>query len=105
MKLIPEGWRWPRIILHIFDHESTTVTLGLWLFIVASLAAFVVATDRRLTPDQWLWCVIISGILVGGVRVGKDLLSAAALKFNGGKPADFKEDKTDAPAPVPPAQP
>ncbi len=72
--------RLPRIVSHLFDHPSTTVTFGFWLFIVASFAAFFVASDRKLGADEWLWCVVFSSILIGGVRVGKDLLAAMAVK-------------------------
>lgn len=101
MKLVPDGWRWPRLVTHLFDHPSTTVTLGLWLFLIASWGAFMAASDRKLTPDMWLWCVIFSGVLVGGVRVGKDLIAAMALRLNGAKPAEElkkKEGQPDADA-------
>lgn len=101
MKLVPDGWRWPRLVTHLFDHPSTTISLGLWLFLVASWGAFIAASDRKLTPDMWLWCVIISGILVGGVKVTKSLLEAMELKLGGAKPADVVKEKTDAPPPQP----
>lgn len=102
MKLAPDGWRWPRIFSHLFDHPSTTITLGLWLFIVASWGSFFAVTDRKLTPDMWLWCVILSGILVGGVKVTKSLLEAMEMKLGGAKPADLVE-KPAAPGEPPKA--
>lgn len=101
MKLVPDGWRWPRLILHLFDHPSTTVSLGLWLFIVASWGCFAIRGGQRLEPEDWMICVGVSGILVGGVRFGKDMLSFFALKF-GSKIPDPKEAKPDA---VPVADP
>lgn len=97
--------RVPRLLLHVFDNESTTVTLGFWVFIVASLAAFVVAADRRLTPETWLWCVVLASILVGGKLVSKSILEAIEIKL-GGKP-NLKEEESDAkvPAVAPPANP
>lgn len=92
MKLVPEGWRWPRIVTHILDHESTTVTYGFMLFIVASLAAFI---TRQLTTDNWLWCVVFSTILIGGVRAGKDILAAMQMRLNGGKPAEALKENSD----------
>lgn len=98
MRLIPEGWRWPRIVTHILDHESTTVTFGFMLFIVASLAAFIA---QQITSDLWLWCVVFSTILIGGVRAGKDILAAMELRLTGKKPAEaLKEDKPDASSPA-----
>lgn len=101
IQVVPDGARWPRIVTHLLDHESTTVTFGFWLFIVASFAAFFVAGDRKLDASDWLWCVILSSILIGGVKVGKSMLEAMALKLGGGKPSDVKEEKTDDPAPQP----
>jgi hypothetical protein len=99
MKLVPDEWRWPRLFTHLFDHPSTTITLGLWLFLVASWGSFFAATDRKLTPDMWLWCVILSGILVGGVKVTKSLLEAMELKLGGAKPEDVRKEATaNAPA-------
>ena len=98
MKLVPDGWRWPRLVTHLFDHPSTTVTLGLWLFVVSSWGAFARRSGQRLEPADWMICIGLSGILVGGVRFGKDMLSFVALKF-GVKPPEPKEVKPDAPAP------
>lgn len=105
MKLIPDGWRWPRIVTHILDSESTTVTFGFMLFIVASVGAFIIheGLNHALTSDTWLWCVVLSSILIGGKLVTKSLLEAMELKM-GGKPAlDALDDapetkeKTNAP--------
>lgn len=91
--------RIPRLFTHVFDSESTTVTLGYWVFIVASLAAFIA---KLLTPDSWLWCVVLASILVGGKLVSKSILEAMEVKL-GGKPAlDEKppvEAKPNAPTP------
>ena len=87
-----ENLRLPRIVSHLFDHPSTTVTFGFWLFIVASFAAFFVASDRKLGADEWLWCVVFSSILIGGVRVGKDLLAAMAVKTGKALPPEEKKD-------------
>lgn len=104
MKLIPDGWRWPRIVTHVLDNESTTVTLGFWVFIVASLAAFLIheGNAHALNSDSWLWCVVLASILVGGKLVTKSLLEAMELKM-GGKP-DLKEPPAP-PAPAAPAAP
>lgn len=93
MKLAPDGWRWPRLVSHLFDHPSTTVSLGLWLFIVASWGAFLAANDRKLSAENWLWCVIFASVLVGGVRVGKNILEAMAMRVSGDKAADVLKAK------------
>lgn len=97
MKLVPDGWRWPRLVTHVLDSESTTVTLGYWVFIIASLAAFVV---KLLTPDSWLWCVVLASILVGGKLVTKSILEAMSLKL-GKAPEPEKETPPNGPTPVP----
>lgn len=107
MKLIPDGWRWPRIVTHVLDSESTTVTLGFWVFIVASLAAFLIheGNGHALSSDSWLWCVVLASILIGGKLVTKSLLEAMEMKL-GGKPAlDALDDQPPAPkeTPVAPA--
>lgn len=100
MKLVPEGWRWPRIVTHIVDHPSTTVTFGFMLFLTASVAAFILA---KIGAEMWLWCVVLSSILIGGVKVSKSILEAMQMKLGGAKPADLvKEVKPDA---VPVADP
>lgn len=106
MKLIPDGWRWPRIVTHVLDNESTTVTLGFWVFIVASLAAFLIheGNAHALNSDSWLWCVVLASILVGGKLVTKSLLEAMEMRM-GGKP-DLSEPEPPAPAaPATPPQP
>lgn len=80
--------RMPRIVSHVLDNESKSETLGFAVFVVASVKPGV-------TADQWLWCTVVSSILVGGKMVAKSLLEAMELKA-GIKP---KEDKADvAPA-------
>lgn len=92
----------PRILTHIFDSESTTVTYGFMLFIVASFGAFV---TKLLSPDSWLWCAVLAGILIGGKLVAKSLLEAMNLKL-GGKPAPevapaaAAQEVKDAPPPA-----
>lgn len=101
MKLVPDGWRWPRLVTHLFDHESTTVSLGLWTFIIASVQS--VRAPALYTADIWLWATGLSSILVGGVRAGKDILAFLAMKFGRQLPAESaaaprKEVSPDAPA-------
>ena len=96
MKLVPDGWRWPRIVTHLFDHESTTVTLGLWTFIIASVQS--IRAPQQYTAEIWLWSLGLASILVGGVRLGNQMIEALSIKF-GGKPAP--EVKPDAAPPAP----
>ena len=97
--------RFPRILSHIFDSESKTVSFGWWVFIVASCGAFLLKDGAPakaiLDPDTWLWCVVISSTLIGGKLVGETVLQARL----GGKSVP-KEIKPDAPQPAsaPPAQ-
>lgn len=92
--------RFPRIITHVLDSESTTVTFGFMLFIVASIAAFI---TKLLSPDSWLWCVVLASILIGGKLVTKSILEAIELKL-GGKP-DLTEPPAPPEAPAPPKVP
>ncbi len=89
MKLIPDGWRWPRIVTHIFDSESKTATLGYAIFIVASTGLF---RGRVIDADTWLICVTISSALIGGKLVGETVLAMRV-----GKAAPAQEVKPDAP--------
>lgn len=88
MKLVPDGWRWPRIVTHVVDSESKTATLGYMVFIVATAGLF---KARLIDADSWLICVAISSTLIGGKLVGETVL---AMKTG-------KVEKPDAP--VPPA--
>ena len=90
MKLVPDGWRWPRVVTHIFDSESKTATLGYGVFIVATTGLF---RGRIIDADTWLICVAISSTLIGGKLVGETVLAMKA-----GKAAPV-EVKPDAPAP------
>lgn len=97
--------RVPRLLVHIFDSESKTVSFGWWLFIVASCGAFLIREGQAhaLNADTWLWCVVLASILVGGKLVSESILGAVEMKLSGGKP---KEVKPDAPSPAaPPSQP
>lgn len=96
--VVPEGWRWPRLVSHLFDHESTTVTLGLWTFIIASVQS--IRAPQQYTAEIWLWSLGLCSILVGGVRLGNQMIEALSIKMNGGKlppEAPKKEAKPDAP--------
>lgn len=97
MKLAPDGWRWPRLITHIFDHPSTTVTFAFWAFFVATY--FI----RLVGGENWMIVFFVCALLLGGVRFGKDLLSFAAIRFGVKLPPDQekKEDKPNATPPQP----
>lgn len=72
MKLIPDGWRWPRIVSHVLDSESKTATLGYMVFVVATAGLF---KARLIDADSWLICVAISSTLIGGKLVGETVLA------------------------------
>lgn len=92
--------RVPRILSHVFDHPSTTVTLGYMVFLAATGGLFY---KRIIDADTWLWCTCISSILVGGKLVSKSMLEAIQMKITKGAvlPAEIspKEEKADAPTP------
>lgn len=97
----------PRILTHIFDSESTTVTFGFMLFLVASIGCFIIheGAAHALNADTWLWCVVLASILIGGKLVTKSILEAIELKL-GGKPdlteeLPAKEAKPDGSTPAP----
>ncbi len=81
----------PRILLHVFDSESKTATLGYMVFVVATTGLF---RGRIIDADTWLICVAIASTLIGGKLVGETVL---AIKL--GK----KEDKPNDPTPPPAA--
>lgn len=72
MKLVPDGWRWPRILSHVFDSESKTATLGYMVFVTATTGLF---HKRIIDADTWLICVAISSTLIGGKLVGETVLA------------------------------
>lgn len=82
MSIIPEGWRWPRIVTHVLDSESKTATLGYMIFIVATAGLF---KAHLITADTWLLCVAISSTLIGGKLVGETIL---AMKLGKDLPKD-----------------
>jgi len=88
MKLVPDDWRWPRIVTHILDSESKTATLGYMVFVVATTGLF---HKHIIDADTWLICVAISSTLIGGKLVGETVL---AMKM---KQLPPKEEKKDAP--------
>lgn len=69
--------RIPRILTHVLDHESTTVTLGFMVFLAATGGMFY---KRIIDADTWLWCVFIASLLVGGKLVSNSLLEALQIK-------------------------
>lgn len=86
MKIVPDGWRWPRIVTHVLDSESKTATLGYMVFVVATAGLF---KARLIDADSWLICVAISSTLIGGKLVGETVL---AMKTGKNAPAEAKPD-------------
>lgn len=84
MKLVPEGWRWPRIVTHVLDCDSKTATLGYMVFIVATAGLFY---NHIISSDTWLICVVISSTLIGGKLVGETILAAKLGKIKDEPPA------------------
>lgn len=93
IELVPEGFRWPRLVSHVVDSDSKTETLGFLVFFAATYGAFFVKeTDGTrvvhvVTSDQWMWSNVISSILIGGRMVTRSLLEAMQLKTTGKMPA------------------
>jgi len=92
MKLVPDGWRWPRIVTHLFDSESKTATLGYMVFVVATAGLF---KARLIDADTWLICVAISSTLIGGKLVGETVL---AMKTGKLAPAEKPNEPPAPPA-------
>ena len=76
----------PRILLHLFDSESKTATLGYMVFIVATTGLF---RGRIIDADTWLICVAISSTLIGGKLVGE---TGLAMKAGKAAPVEVKPD-------------
>ena len=88
MKLVPDGWRWPRIVTHVVDSESKTATLGYMVFLTATAGLF---KAHLISADTWLICVAISSTLIGGKLVGETVL---AMKMGKTPPPEVKPDAT-----------
>lgn len=82
--------RIPRIILHVFDSESKTATLGYMVFLTATTGLF---HGHVIDADTWLLCVSISSALIGGKLVGETMLN-----MRGAKKPDVKPDDPTPPA-------
>lgn len=87
----------PRVFWHVFNSESRKVTFGWWLFIVATWLTYI----EEVEETNWLICIILSTILIGGgtvtdeiIKVGRAWIDA---KVGGAKP------EPAAPAPSPEA--
>lgn len=97
MKLVPDGWRWPRAVTHVLDSESKSVGFGYQVFYAATYGAMFARKGGDvpvLDSDKWMFAVIVSSALVAG-KLGKEMLDAyLKAKFP-------KEDKPDAPTPQP----
>lgn len=70
MQLVPDGWRWPRIFVHLLDNESKSVTFGYMLYAGACYGAFVAkgvnGVGHVLGADEWLFATAFSSVLVAG---------------------------------------
>ena len=74
----------PKILLHVFDNESSTNTLGFLVFFTATAGLFAKAIDGKthiIDADTWLLCVAIATILVGGKLAATSVLEAIALRL------------------------
>lgn len=62
--------RLPRIITHVLDNESKTVTFGYMLYAGACYGAFIAkgpaGVGHVLSADEWLFATAFSSVLVGG---------------------------------------
>lgn len=67
----------PRLLLHVFDSESKTATLGYMIFLTASIGLF---HGRIIDADTWLLCTAIASTLIGGKLIGETVLSARFAK-------------------------
>ena len=104
--VVPDNWRWPRLLTHVFDNESTTISLGYLVFFAGVWGALFSREPgvnghpgaHSIPSDDLLWYVIFASILVGGKLVSNHLLEALQVKLGGGKPADAaKEVPPNAP--------
>ena len=64
--------RLPRLLTHVFDSESKSVTFGWVLFLTAT--ALYVARMPGFTVDVWQYALLISTLLVGGKVVKETIL-------------------------------
>lgn len=95
--------RLPRIVTHVLDNESKTVTFGYMLFASANYGAFIaknaVTGAHVLGADEFLFLSGFASILVGGK------LAAETMGARWGIKSDPVTEVTPnaAPAPVVPA--
>lgn len=79
MKLVPDGWRWPRAVTHVLDSESKSVGFGYQVFYAATYGAMVARKGKDLDvpvldSDKWMWATLIASVLVAG-KLGKEMLT------------------------------
>ncbi len=108
MRLVPEGWRWPRAVTHVLDSDSKTATLGFMIFGVATAGLFMPlpgpAAAHIINSNDWLICVAIASTLIGGKLVSEHVRETLALKLGVPAPAaNLKEVNPDAAQPTAPA--
>jgi hypothetical protein len=76
--------RVPRIISHVFDNESKSVTFGYMLYASANYGAFVAKTGAEgkhvLGADEFLFLAGFASILVGGKLAAETMGARWGLK-------------------------
>lgn len=96
--------RVPRILSHVFDNESKTVTFGYMLYASANYGAFVAKVGAEgkhvLGADEFLFLAGFASILVGGKLAAETMGARWGVKSDPTEPAP-KEVKTDALTPTP----
>lgn len=96
--------RVPRILSHVFDNESKTVTFGYMLYASANYGAFFAKKldgGHVLGADEFLFLAGFASILVGGKLAAETMGARWGVKSDPVSPEPVKEVKTDAPAPAP----
>ncbi len=86
MSFIPD--RWPRIVTHVLDSESKSVTFGFMLSLTAT--ALFVAFQEKFGADRWMTGQMAASILIGGKLMKEAFLEKGP-----------KEVKPDAATPAP----
>lgn len=94
--------RVPRILSHVFDNESKTVTFGYMLYASANYGAFFAKKldgGHVLGADEFLFLAGFASILVGGKLAAETMGARWGVKSD---PVALKEVAPNVPAPPAP---
>ena len=77
--------RLPKIVTHIFDSESKSVTFGFMLSLTAT--ALFVAFSDKFNADRWSNSQLVASFLIGGKLMKEAFLDGKEAKKDDATPA------------------